>query len=765
MKAAGTAAVFGIRANMSVDKAKALASEAVKADTAGSINEAVDGYRKSLEHIDIALAKPDDSVSVDELNKFKAAYQGRIDFLERKIKAAARKEEATAAAAGGDAAVAAAAAAAAAANKAEAEAARRAAAASQAAEALEKAEAAAGEAAAAAAAAAAAKVYPVPQHLQPLVDLPEGEGEGADEDSEDNGEGESEGEEEDVSEDFSEESNPPSARPGSELTTAEDPETWPWHKPRDRSDPMARRRDIEERLVHVRLKIRAQQRMKEEQRHHWRQMASQWHQQLPPPIFIEGPPSQRGWYFFHVNDAPEGAGRGEIYGGDGHGGDGYGGDGSEGYGGDGYGGDGYGGDGWYQEGGGGWEQSADGEYYGWHDDGPPPQVHGRGYYQYRDDVYEGEDGEAHYQRAMVMEGHHEGLGGGGGWHEGDWPGATGVGARGMWPDGSPPLRPRLPPPPAENSTQQHGLASYSDKRGHYLDLSDEQLGHVREAFDFFDQSGTGAIDRDELYRAMRALGHQVTRSEAYEMHAASDASGSGTLGFVEFMRIFLNGGGDGGGGGIDNGGGGGGGGGGGASGGEARGSNGGGRSGGSDGSRGNAGKGGGGGGGASGSRSRSQPTLKGESKNGKERTPAVGLVTRIRDGVRRRSLTRDSSSPARSTAASTGTSGSAARRRSVGSSKGSSPKGNRSSSSQLKGSNAHRSVSSPGTHAGTASRTYLAMASTPRSSGRGADTALEDRAAALATWSAGRGGARRSAPPTLKLPAHAVSVREGQLSW
>ena len=64
MKKAGVAALLIIRASDAVERAKQLAQAAVQADQQGSINQAISGYKKSLEPIDHALEQPDASVNI-----------------------------------------------------------------------------------------------------------------------------------------------------------------------------------------------------------------------------------------------------------------------------------------------------------------------------------------------------------------------------------------------------------------------------------------------------------------------------------------------------------------------------------------------------------------------------------------------------------------------------------------------------------------------------------------------------------------------------
>ena len=70
------------RAAQAIARAKLLAQEAVNADAAGRQDEAIVGYRKTLENIEKSLEQSDaEGVDKEELRKFAQAYQDRIGKL------------------------------------------------------------------------------------------------------------------------------------------------------------------------------------------------------------------------------------------------------------------------------------------------------------------------------------------------------------------------------------------------------------------------------------------------------------------------------------------------------------------------------------------------------------------------------------------------------------------------------------------------------------------------------------------------------------
>ena len=67
-----------------------------------------------------------------------------------------------------------------------------------------------------------------------------------------------------------------------------------------------------------------------------------------------------------------------------------------------------------------------------------------------------------------------------------------------------------------------------------LILSEEEKAEIKEAFDLFDEDGSGDIELKELKVAMRALGFNPTGAEVKAMMEEVDADGSGAIDFDEF---------------------------------------------------------------------------------------------------------------------------------------------------------------------------------------------------------------------------------------
>merc|ERR1712199_48101 len=79
----------------------------------------------------------------------------------------------------------------------------------------------------------------------------------------------------------------------------------------------------------------------------------------------------------------------------------------------------------------------------------------------------------------------------------------------------------------------------ADKRAAELqNLTPEQKGELREAFDLFDTDGSGAVDATELHTAMKALGFEPKKEEISKMVKEMDKDGDATVDFEEFCVMM-----------------------------------------------------------------------------------------------------------------------------------------------------------------------------------------------------------------------------------
>merc|ERR1711935_1248373 len=69
-------------------------------------------------------------------------------------------------------------------------------------------------------------------------------------------------------------------------------------------------------------------------------------------------------------------------------------------------------------------------------------------------------------------------------------------------------------------------------------LGEDEVDEIKEAFDLFDNDGSGAISVNELTSAMQSLGFDVKHAVVYNMVSDLDADGSGEIEFGEFLDVM-----------------------------------------------------------------------------------------------------------------------------------------------------------------------------------------------------------------------------------
>jgi calmodulin len=71
-----------------------------------------------------------------------------------------------------------------------------------------------------------------------------------------------------------------------------------------------------------------------------------------------------------------------------------------------------------------------------------------------------------------------------------------------------------------------------------LSIPPEQLDQYQEAFNMFDTNGTGQIGVDQIRKALKKFGQDLTRKEVEDMIRDLDQDGSGYLSFEEFVTLM-----------------------------------------------------------------------------------------------------------------------------------------------------------------------------------------------------------------------------------
>ncbi|KAI9096628.1 the SdcenSKMLCK complex [Phlyctochytrium arcticum] len=69
-------------------------------------------------------------------------------------------------------------------------------------------------------------------------------------------------------------------------------------------------------------------------------------------------------------------------------------------------------------------------------------------------------------------------------------------------------------------------------------MNEEQVREIKEAFDLFDEDGSGEISGKEWRIAMKALGFEPSNEEIKRMLKEMDDNDSGTIDFEEFLGLM-----------------------------------------------------------------------------------------------------------------------------------------------------------------------------------------------------------------------------------
>lgn len=71
-------------------------------------------------------------------------------------------------------------------------------------------------------------------------------------------------------------------------------------------------------------------------------------------------------------------------------------------------------------------------------------------------------------------------------------------------------------------------------------MSEAEIDKLWEAFQVFDEDGSGEISLDELGAVMRSLGQNPSKAQLQEMIQDVDVDGSGSIDFEEFKALMIS---------------------------------------------------------------------------------------------------------------------------------------------------------------------------------------------------------------------------------
>ena len=77
------------------------------------------------------------------------------------------------------------------------------------------------------------------------------------------------------------------------------------------------------------------------------------------------------------------------------------------------------------------------------------------------------------------------------------------------------------------------------KNPYKQELSETQKNEIKKAFDLFDTSGSGTIEKKELKVALYALGFSPSKDDLNKLIGMFDKDKSGRIDFAEFLEIMI----------------------------------------------------------------------------------------------------------------------------------------------------------------------------------------------------------------------------------
>jgi calmodulin len=75
----------------------------------------------------------------------------------------------------------------------------------------------------------------------------------------------------------------------------------------------------------------------------------------------------------------------------------------------------------------------------------------------------------------------------------------------------------------------------------HASANDNWEEELREAFNHFDEDGSGTIDTDEIVHAMTKIGQKLTMAQAKQFVKAADKDGDGEIDYNEFVSMLTSG--------------------------------------------------------------------------------------------------------------------------------------------------------------------------------------------------------------------------------
>lgn len=90
----------------------------------------------------------------------------------------------------------------------------------------------------------------------------------------------------------------------------------------------------------------------------------------------------------------------------------------------------------------------------------------------------------------------------------------------------------------DSSLENSNASKYIKNIYSALNISDDQVEEVKEAFAMFDKNGDGTITTKALVTVMRSLGQNPTEDEIDDLINEVDTDGNGVIDFIEFLEMM-----------------------------------------------------------------------------------------------------------------------------------------------------------------------------------------------------------------------------------
>lgn len=91
---------------------------------------------------------------------------------------------------------------------------------------------------------------------------------------------------------------------------------------------------------------------------------------------------------------------------------------------------------------------------------------------------------------------------------------------------------------SSSGRKQTNKGALKKKAGQKIELSEEQIRDIKDAFSMFDVDDTGFMDSKNIKVALRALGFEPKKEEIKKLVLEIDKEGTGQIQYEDFLRVM-----------------------------------------------------------------------------------------------------------------------------------------------------------------------------------------------------------------------------------